>query len=91
MHIIKHYALSNVFVIKNLVCTNVQVYVTFVNNIVCNTSKMIIELKDFASFFEQFLEKKKKKICSVFCLFCFFDKNIKTWILHFDAIQFNGF
>lgn len=31
---------------------------------------MIIELKDFASFFEQFWEKKKKKICFVF--FCIF-------------------
>lgn len=70
MHIIKHYALSNVFVIKNLVCINVQVYVTFVSNIVFNHSKMIIELKDFASFFEQFWEKKKKKICFVF--FCIF-------------------
>lgn len=47
----------------------VQVYVTFVNNIVFNHSKMIIELKDFASFFEQFWEKKKKKICFVFLNF----------------------
>lgn len=74
MHILKHYALSNVFVIKNLVCTNVQVYVTFVNNIVFNHSKMIIELKDFASFFEQFWEKKKKKICFVFLYFFFIKK-----------------
>lgn len=71
MHIIKHYALSNVFVIKHLVCSNVQVYVTFVNNIVFNHSKMIIELKDFASFFEQILEKKKKKICFLFCIFLY--------------------
>lgn len=69
MHIIKHYALSNVFVIKNLVGTNVQVYVTFVNNIVFNHSKMIIELKEFASFFEQLWEKKKKKIFLFFCIF----------------------
>lgn len=74
MHIIKHYALSNVFVIKNLVCTNVQVNVTFVNNIVFNHSKMIIELKDFASFFEQFWVKKKKKICFVFLYFFFITK-----------------
>lgn len=72
MHIIKHYALSNVFVIKYLACTNVQVYVIFVNNIVFNHSKMIIELKDFASFFEQFWEKKKKKICFVFLYFFFY-------------------
>lgn len=72
MHIIKHYALSNVFVIKNLVCINVHVYVTFVNNIVFNHSKMIIE--DFASFFEQFWEKKKKKICIVFLYFFFIKK-----------------
>lgn len=71
MPIIKHYALSNVFVIKNLVCINVQVYVTFVSNIVFNHSKMIIELKDFASFFEQFWEKKKKKTCFVFLYFFF--------------------
>lgn len=74
MHIIKHYALSNVFVIKNLVCINVHVYVTFVNNIVFNHSKMIIELKDFASFFEQFKAKKKKKICFVFLYFFFYKK-----------------
>lgn len=72
MHIIKHYALSNVFVIKNLVRTNVHAYVTFVNNIVFNHSKMIIE--DFASFFEQVWEKKKKKICFVFLYFFFIKK-----------------
>lgn len=91
MHIIKHYALSNVFVIKNLVRTNVHAYVTFVNNIVFNHSKMIIELKDFASFFEQFWEKKKKKICFVFLYFFFYKKNITNWILYLDAIQFNSF
>lgn len=53
---------------------------------------MIIELKDFASFFEQFWEKKKKKICFVFfCIFFFYKKNITNWILYLDAIQFNGF
>lgn len=52
MYIIKYYVLFNVFVIKNLVCINVQVYVIFVNNIVCNILKMIIEFKDFVFFFE---------------------------------------
>lgn len=69
----------------------VQVYVTFVNNVVFNHSKMIIELKDFAFFFEQFWEKKKKKICFVFFVFFFYKKNLTNWILYLDAIQFNGF